>query len=470
MHLPHKLLMVKNAILILLLAITTSCATYYEKNIELQSLIAKGNFASAEKLLTKDTKSGEGINRMLYWCNSGVVAFMNGKYELSNTNLNKADLYIEDYSKSLGNEALALLTNPMVKPYKPEDFEAVMIHYYKAINYIYLKDYEGALVEAKRINIVLNKFNEKYKENKNKYTRDAFSHLLMGIIYEASGDVNNAFIAYRNAFDVYEQDYVKLFNTQAPLQLKKDLIRTAAKLGFGSERDFYERKFGLKYEPEDPNNGSLVFFWMNGLVPVKGEWSINFVNTGYNNGWITFANSEYGLSYPIYIGGKSSSDQGALRNLSVLRVSFPKFLNRQPLLSDGKLVINNQHYKLELAEDINKIAYQCLNDRMLRELATGILRLATKKAVEYAMRNQNQNLGAVFSIVNAMTEKADTRNWQSLPYSISYCRASLPVGVQNVALETTGKMQSNSSFTFNILKGQTTFYAFHNLESSAPSN
>ena len=52
---------------------------------------------------------------------------MNGKYELSNTNLNKADLYIEDYSKSLGNEALALLTNPMVKPYKPEDFEAVMI-------------------------------------------------------------------------------------------------------------------------------------------------------------------------------------------------------------------------------------------------------------------------------------------------------------------------------------------------------
>ena len=107
---------------------------------------------------------------------------------------------------------------------------------------------------------------------------------------------------------------------------------------------------------------------------------------------------------------------------------------------------------------------------MLRELATGILRLATKKAVEYAMRNQNQNLGAVFSIVNAMTEKADTRNWQSLPYSISYCRASLPVGVQNVALETTGKMQSNSSFTFNILKGQTTFYAFHNLESSAPSN
>ena len=53
-----------------------------------------------------------------------------------------------------------------------------MVHYYKALNFIYLKDYEGALIEARRVNILLNQFNEKYKENKNKYTRDAFSHLV----------------------------------------------------------------------------------------------------------------------------------------------------------------------------------------------------------------------------------------------------------------------------------------------------
>ena len=83
-------------------------------------------------------KESTSINRMLYWCNRGTVSFFQGKYEESNTYFNDADLYVEDYRKSFGNEALALVSNPMVKPYKPEDVEAVMVHYYKALNFIYL--------------------------------------------------------------------------------------------------------------------------------------------------------------------------------------------------------------------------------------------------------------------------------------------------------------------------------------------
>lgn len=450
---------------ILISILLFGCATYYEQNIKLQSLITSGQFEAAEKELNKDTKGAEGKNRYLYFCNRGVVSFMNGQYELSNDYFNKADYYVEDYSKSLGSEALALITNPMMKPYRPEDFEAVLIHFYKALNFIYLKDYEGALVECRRVNIVLQKLNDKYKKNKNKYARDAFAHCMMGLIYEAAGNTNDAFIAYRNALEIYEEDYKKLFGVDIPDQLKNDLMRTAYQLGFGTELDFYENKFGYKYEPEDQDKGHLVFFWMNGFGPVKDEWSINFANTGYNDGWITLANDEYGLSFPIYIGNKSRDDQAAFRNLSFLRVAFPKYRERRPVFSNAAITANGEQFPLELGEDINAVAFQCLKDRMVREMAAGIARLATKKALEEVARNENENLGAFVSIVNAMTEKADTRNWQSLPYSISYCRVPLNEGMNSVELNVSGRMQHSMPFTFDIKKGQTTFFAFHNLES-----
>ncbi len=450
---------------ILLSTLLAGCATYYEQNLKLQSLITSGNFEAADKELSKDTKGEEGKNRFLYFCNRGVVAFMNGQYELSNDYFNKADYYVEDYSKSLGNDALALITNPMVKPYRPEDFEAVIIHFYKALNYIYLQDYEGALVECRRVNIVLQNLNDKYKKNKNKYSRDAFAHCLMGLIYEAAGSTNDAFIAYRNALEIYEEDYKELFGVKVPDQLKHDLMRTAHQLGFGTELKFYENKFELEYQAEEADKGHLVFFWMNGFGPVKDEWSINFTNTGYNDGWITLVNEEHGMTFPIYIGNKSRDQQASFQNLSFLRVAFPKYRERKPIFSDAKIVAEGTAYPLQLGQNINAVAYQCLSDRMMREMAAGIARLATKKAMESIARNENENLGTIVSIVNAMTEKADTRNWQSLPYSISYCRVPLDEGTHNVQLEAGGRMDHSVPFTFNIKKGKTTFFAFHNLES-----
>ncbi|MBI9062597.1 MAG: hypothetical protein JEZ14_11475 [Marinilabiliaceae bacterium] len=331
-----------------------------------------------------------------------------------------------------------------------------------------MNDYEGALVECRRVNIRLQQINDQYKKNKNKYSRDAFAHTLMGLVYEASGNTNDAFIAYRNALEIYETDYKELFSMQVPEQLKKDLIRTAHQLGFGTELDFYERKFNMTCQPDDPNNGQLVFFWMNGFGPVKDEWSINFANTGYNDGWLYLENEEHDLAFPIYIGNRSRNDQAAFKNLSFLRVAFPKYVERKPLFNTAQIHTDSLTYPLEMAQNINAVAYQCLKDRMVREMATGLLRLATKKALEEAARNENENLGALVSIVNAMTEKADTRNWQSLPYSISYCRVPMPEGHHKVELQAQGRVKSTEPFEFTIKKGQTTFFAFHHLESSQP--
>jgi hypothetical protein len=396
--------------------------------------------------------------------NRGMVSFMLGEYQQSIDFLNQADYYIEDYRKNMGQQALALVSNPMVTAYKPEDFETIMVNFYKALGFLEIIDMESALVEVKRININLLQLNDKYADNKNKYQRDAFAYNLMGMILDAAGDYNNAFIAYRNALEAYEEDYTSLFGMGAPSQLKKDLIRAAQKTGFGDQVAFFEEKFQMQPPPtREDSTGELVFLWLNGMGPVKSEWALTVSNFGLSNGYLNMGNPELGLNYSFFVGNRSRNEQTAFKNLSFLRVAFPKYVERPPLFRNAKLEEKGTLYDLEIAEDINKIAFQCLQDRMVREVGNSLLRMATKRIMEELAQKENKNLGTIVSIVNAMTEKADTRNWQSLPHSIFYTRIPLSPGQHTLKLNLHGLSEQSRTITVDIQKGQTTFYTFHTL-------
>ena len=451
------------------LLILTSCATYYQKNIKFQTSVVNGDLEKAKEILESD-KGKTGKNRVLYLFNKGWVQWMMNENAESNIALDEADKIIEDQQKNYGLEALALITNPNVKPYKPEDFEVVLVNYFKALNYLNLGKYSDALVEVRKVNEKLNQLNDKYPDHKNRYQDDAFAHVIMGLIYDANHEYNDAFIAYRNALNVYENSYKINFNIQVPEQLKWDLMRAAYRTGFDEELRFYEQKFNLKYENKPNDGGELVFIWHNGFGPVKSEWSINFTKTGSNNGIVTFANEQYGLSVPIYIGDKSEDEKSGFSKLSFLRIAFPKYLERKPVFNNADIHANGKVYPLQYAQDINGIAFKTLNDRMLREMGNAILRLASKKALEAAARKENEDLGSAVGIVNALTEKTDTRNWQTLPYSISYTRIPLPVGESNVDFSAYSSisMPEKETFKFNIVKGKTIFFTYSSLESLPP--
>jgi hypothetical protein len=447
----------------------TGCATYYMKTIKFQESVLSGDMEKADKLMEKDKKGAKGRNAILHYLNYGYVKFMLKDFQQSNQLFTQADNLIEDQQKNYAVDALALMTNPMVRPYKPEDFEVVMLNYFTAMNYLSMGQEEDALVECKRVNIKLNKLNDKYGAKKNRYQNDAFAHLLMGLIYDSQKDYNNAFIAYRNAYEAYESDYAKYFNVHAPEQLKIDLIRTARLTGFYDEAENYENKFNIKYKQEK-GDASLIFIWLNGFGPVKSEWSVNFTTVRGQGGMVTFANDEYGLSFPFYMGNMSNTERAAFSDLSLLRVAFPKYVERKPYYSYAEIENAGLNYKLQLAENINEIAFKTLNDRMLREFGTSLLRLAIKKSLEELTRKQNQNAGAVLSLINAFTEKADTRNWQTLPYSFSYTRIPINQGENTYNLKAYAPNNNSREYTFkiNAEKGKTYFQSFHNLESLPP--
>jgi hypothetical protein len=464
----------RNKITVLLLALfplflLNSCATYYQQNLKFQTHVANGELPKAKELLEND-KGKTGKNRVLYLFNKGWLNWMMNENTESNLAFEEADKMIEDQQKNYGLEALALITNPTIKPYKPEDFEVVMVNYFKALNYLNTGKFSDALVEVRRVNEKLNQLNDKYPDHKNRYQADAFAHLIMGLIYDANREYNDAFIAYRNALNVYENSYLKNFNIQVPEQLKWDLMRAAYRTGFNEELRFYEQKFNLKYENKPNDGGELVFFWHNGFGPVKSEWSINFTKTGSNNGFVTFANEQYGMSFPIYIGDKSDNEKSGFSKLSFLRIAFPKYLERKPVFTNADISVNGKTYPLQFAQDINGIAFKTLNDRMLREMGNAILRLATKKALEAAARKENEDLGAAIGIVNALTEKTDTRNWQTLPNSISYTRIALPSGENTIDFSaySSNPAPKKETLKFNIIKGKTTFFTYTSIDSLLP--
>jgi len=455
-------------LLILIPVIVVGCATYYTKNIEFQNYLLQGNFNKADVWLNKNSKDSEGKNKLLYYLNRGYVSWILQNSNESNEHFTIAENIIEDYIRNYYLDALTLISNPTIKPYKPEDFEVVLLNYFMALNYIQLEQYEDAIVECKRINIKLNQLNDKYKDHKNRYQRDAFANNLMGIIYESQKDYNNAFIAYRNALEIYETDYKEYFNISVPEQLKQDLLRSAYLTGFHDEVKFYEEKFNTTYNHQKNENGELVFFWLNGYGPYKSESSINFVKIpNSQSGYVTMVNEEHNLSFPIYIGNKSKKEKDAFEDLRFFRVAFPKYVERKPIFTSASLFTDSENYNLEQIQNINDIAFKTLNDRMVREMASAIMRLATKKALEALADEQDEGLGTLLNIVNTLTEKADTRNWQTLPYSISYARIPLNEGLNNISLKTNSAFTNSQiqTFEFEGMKDKTYFHAYHTMAS-----
>jgi len=457
----------KSPLLFVLIVLLSSCATYHQKNSAFYNNIYSGNFEEAEQVIDADKKLQNGRNRLLYYLDKGVVTHMLGKHRESIVHFIEADKIIEDIQKNLGLEAISLLTNPMVKPYMPEDFEIIMINFYQALNYIALNQWDEAIVECKRANLKLNRLNDKYKDGKNRYQRDAFAHLLMGLIYDAKGDANNAFIAYRNAFEVYESDYPEQFNVGLPEQLKYDLIRTAGETGFMDQADFFQNKFEIDSLPDKSETGDLVFFWLNGFGPVKAEWGLTFTNEPGNLGWVTFHNDEMDMSYPFFIGGLSRREQNRINNLDIIRITFPKYKPRIPVFNQAYISTSDgQEFPIHQTENLNEIAFKVLQDRMMRELGNSLLRLALKKSVEKVAESEDETLGFLVGIANALTEKADTRNWQTLPYSISYARITLPAGAHELHLNVMNEEGVQSqSFNVRIVKNRTQFLSIHTIDS-----
>nr|PZN49658.1 MAG: hypothetical protein DIU61_16525 [Bacteroidota bacterium] len=180
---------------------------------------------------------------------------------------------------------------------------------------------------------------------------------------------------------------------------------------------------------------------------------------------VLFVNEAMGLNFAFTLD--DDDDRSRLSGLSIYRVAFPRYRERPVFYRGAHLQYEGQRYPLETAEDLNRIAIHSLRERMMLEFSKGLLRAALKKATEMSLRKEDVTLGALIGVVNAITEHADTRNWQTLPHTISYARIPLREGdneVDFVLYEPAGG-EYRHHFKYRATRNQTLFHTFSSLES-----
>lgn len=449
----------------------TSCASYNKQAGTYYTHLRQGNFEKAATALDNNKLLNKDRNRLLYLLERGKISHLLNQWDSSNKYLNEADDMMERTALSAKDIAVGTLINPMMQSYRAEAFEKYLVHYYKALNYIQLNQPQEAMVEARRISLTNYEQQDK-TPNSNKYADDAFSFMLQGLIYEKNKDINNAFIAYRNAADVYLKNNGSYYETRMPEQLKKDVLRTASQNGFLDELSRYEKLFNITFTKEIiADGGELIIFWENGSAPVKTQQDLYFSLFKDAGGAFFFTDASGLFNVPYNLSSGYNTNDIRLENLRSFRVALPRYQAQSVYFNSAGLQVNNITYPLEQVENVNTLAFATLKERLVKELSTTLTRLAIKKLAEAAIRpadkkdnsgkteeekkkqekkdNQREAIALGLQLLNFATEKADTRNWQSLPHSIFYTRVPLQKGVNEMVLQLNGG--SPSSVNLNVI-------------------
>lgn len=140
-----------------------------------------------------DRLPGDDVLDHLYF---GALTHHAGLYEESSLWLRAAYELAEDrYSRSVSRSALSLLVNDRVLPYEPGETERLLIHYYNAKNHLALGDMDGAAVEARRLSLLLDRFDADSEPTDLRAGFRAFA----SAVFAAAGESDDAEVAARKA-------------------------------------------------------------------------------------------------------------------------------------------------------------------------------------------------------------------------------------------------------------------------------
>ena len=419
-----------------------------------------------------------------------MLLHLTGEYQKSNLVLDGLEQRIDElFTKSLTTEAGSYFTNDNSLPYEGEDFEKVMVNLIGALNYVYLGEWNEALVEVRKVDHKLNLFHDKYQKQasfrltekslqllqpqitpletfdqlkslenqrfptqsdfvdaltetigeeargqyqttlltlaeETIYKEDAWARYLSGILYEGLDEENDAFIAYRKAYEIY-QTYQKDYGTPIPGRLKLDLLRVTQSMGLEEEYQEYKRLFAEVKELDTKiyeTHGELVFISYNDLSPIKIQHTIRI---------------------PVPVGTRAH----------FMKFAFPRFATRTNRVAYAEVTMSGaggstaeipEPQRTFEVENLGAIAIKDMDDRIGR-IRTKAIGRATAKfvAVKSTEEGVSQALGALGgfitgtagNIVANISERIDKRSWRLLPGKIHLGRIIARPGVYQIGVK-----------------------------------
>jgi len=430
-----------------------------------------GNPAEGVEVLEKAQAVYGSKSAALYLMDKGMVQYLAGRYTDSIQSLSAAEALTEDlYTRRIRSEVEAFLTSDNSLPYEGEEFEKVLLNVYLAMNYVRLGLWDDALVEARKVDHKLTVLADR-NQKRMTYTEDALARYLSGILYEATGDLSNAFVAYRLALEAFE-DYRKSYGTAVPDLVRQDLLRVTEALGLNQEHQEYREAFpGVTWQAESASqsDGELVFITHAGRAPIKRDL---LVDVPFSLAALTLVLATKRYDRYLY-----SSDHRVAESIlygltgRVMRLAVPKFVPRPSHIAYTEAIVANGDIRYTsrsaLMEDITAIAVKDLDDRLLRTTVKAVARAAWKfalaEAVRVGVRSSIRDkdagavagaiAGAVAHMIAVASEEADKRSWATLPDRIFIGRLKVPPGTYDVELRHIGT--HGGVVASQVLKGVT---------------
>lgn len=407
--------------------------------------------ASQFKLAEDDLeKHREDADKILYMMERGRTA------QIANDNKTSMADYLlaKDAIAALEQKAIisasdtasqgaALLTNDNAIPYEGEPYERIFLYHFQAMNYLFSRDLDGAMVEIRRANEEQQLAFQKHEEeiakiqknnrealDKNKSVMNSFKGLVnianrvnnsfqnaytfyaSGVLWELNGKPNDAYIDYKKALEIFPDN----------IYIQKDVLRLAKSLAMKEDLARFEKLFKVESSASIKNGGELIIFFEHGFAPIKEEVKIALATIS----------GIHSVAFPTYA---------------------PKWSVTPPLMiSDSS---NNA-----LLGTTSPIVYvQALATKALQEDLPGImtrqiLRIVAKKEATKQSGKAFGDLGSLAStLFNLATENADRRSWLTLPNDAQIYRSTLAGG--DHTLQLTNGLASDS-VAIKIVPGKKT--------------
>jgi hypothetical protein len=363
------------------------CATYQGKVGEARHALSRGDYDKALADL-KPLAETDNVDQLVYLMDYATALQIAGKYEESNKVFLQADRLTDlvDYH-SVTKIASSLALNEEMSQYKGDTFEKIFINAYLAMNFLELGKLDDALVEARRINEKYLKFRS---DEKQKFELNSFSKYLSALIWEANRNYDDAYIAYEEAY--------KIDSGIATIQ--EDLIRSAKNARRMDSYNEWKKKFpGVKEDPKsyDKANGEIVILYQQGWGPRKQT-----------------ANNQYRFPELVPVS------------------SFP---TRAVLNIEGAGTASGQGYLSKEIYNVDQAAIATLKEDYGILIAKRVAGIATKAVLADQLRQKDEGLGQLAWIALNAMDRADLRQWSTLPKTIQIIRVPLKAGKYKIKLQ-----------------------------------
>jgi uncharacterized protein len=411
----------------LALLLGAGCQTYRDQSGAVRQAWVSGQHETAAKTVESQAKKKDGGKDAVIWhLEAGTVLRALGRYEDSNVHFAKAAERIEDYEAGaevrLGSEFGALMSNPQNLPYQGRAYDKIMLHTYRALNFLALGDLEKARPELIRA-----------------YQRQ------QDAVAENARRIEKAREAERQ--DAH-QAQVRAAREDPGFQMRVQSL-TANLQGFSAYAD-YVNPFTVWLEAlyflhagaggSDRERALMSF---NRVAEVAGDNAAVREDAALLDALTAGSTAlpDQPLTYVIFETGRAASRAQEridipiiIADVSYIGAAFPRLEFHKDYLSPLSVSAGGHQVQTRRVASMDAIIAEDFRNEWPVILTKTLLSTAAKGAAAYAVntaaRRQDDMLGLFVRIATAVAQAAvniaDTRTWSTLPKEFQVARLPTP--------------------------------------------